>query len=130
MAENAWLALLIFQATDIPGINKSLSEIFNGHKYRTNLPKIVAYQKSNETEIEKMKEKQLNLPQTGKELAKIPVGTKVLYEKNPDTSKVKHPKWCKGTISDRSNPRKYQILMDNDCRVITRSRYHIKGYYA
>ena len=89
-AENAWLAILIFRATDIPGINKSASEILNGHKYRTNLPIIDAYQKSNETEIEKMKEKQLNLPQTGKELAKIPVGTKVLYQKNPDTSKVKH----------------------------------------
>ena len=52
-ADNTWLAILIFQATDIPGINKSPSEILNGCKYRTNLPVIDVYQKSNETEVEK-----------------------------------------------------------------------------
>ena len=36
--ENAWLAMLIYRATDIPGINKSPSELLNGRKYRTNLP--------------------------------------------------------------------------------------------
>ena len=101
----------------------------HGWQYFLNLPIVDAHQKSNETEREKMKEKQLNLPQTGKKLAKIPVGTKVMYDKNPDTSKIKHPKWCKGMISDISNPRKYQILMDND-KVVTRSRCHIKGYYT
>ena len=55
--ENAWLAILIFRATDIPGINKSPSEILSGCKFRTNLPIIDAHQKSNETEIEKMKKK-------------------------------------------------------------------------
>ena len=34
----------------------------------------------------------------GKELAKLPVETKVLYEKNPDLDKTKQPKGCKGTI--------------------------------
>ena len=29
-AENAWLAMLIFRSTDIPGVNKSPSEILNG----------------------------------------------------------------------------------------------------
>ena len=33
-----------------------------------------------------------------KNLAKLPVGTKVLYEQNPDSDKTKRPKWCKGTI--------------------------------
>ena len=61
------------------------------------------HQKSSELEIEKMSERQLNLPKTGKELAKIPVGTRVLYKHNPDSSKIKCPKWCKGTISNRSN---------------------------
>ena len=37
-ADNAWLAMLIFRATDIPGINKSPSEILNGRKFRTNCP--------------------------------------------------------------------------------------------
>ena len=36
--ENAWLAMLIYRATDIPGVNKSPSEILNGRRYRTNLP--------------------------------------------------------------------------------------------
>ena len=56
-AENEWLAILIFQATDIPGVNKSPSEILNSRKYRTNLPMIDLHQKSNESEIEKMSEK-------------------------------------------------------------------------
>ena len=33
-AENAWLAILIFRATDIPGVNKSPSELLNGRKYQ------------------------------------------------------------------------------------------------
>ena len=72
------------------------------------------HQKSNESEVEKLMEKRQNLSQTGKELAKIPVETKVLYEKNPDASKIKCPKWCKGTISNRSNPRKCQVSPEND----------------
>ena len=31
--ENAWLAMLIYRATDIPGVNKSPSEILNGRRY-------------------------------------------------------------------------------------------------
>ena len=126
-AENAWLAIFIFCATDIPGINMSPSEILNSRKYRTNLPMIDLHQKSNKSEIEKMSERQINLPRAGKELPKLPVGTRVLYEQNPD-SKLKHPKWSKGMVNDRSNPRKYKILMNGD-RIITRCWCHIKGYY-
>ena len=64
---------------------------------------------------------------SGKELAKLPLGTKVLYEHNPKSDKTKRPKWCKGPIRNRCNPRKYKILTDND-QVITQSRHHIKGY--
>ena len=127
-AENAWLAVLIFRATDIPGINKSPSEILNGRKYRANLPTINIHQRSNETELEKLSKKHLNRPIKGKELPKIPDGTPILYEQNPDSTKIKHPEWCKGTISDRSDPRKYQFLVDND-KIVTRSRHHIKGYF-
>ena len=49
------------------------------------------------------------------------------YDKNPDSSKKKCPKWAKGTVKDRQNPRKYEILTDND-RVVTQSRRHIKTY--
>ena len=110
--------MLIFRATDIPGINKSPGEILNGRKYRTGLPMIDVHNKSTEEEIEKLSEKRLNTTVNGKELARLPVGTKVLYEKNPNLDKTKRPKWCKGTIKNRFNPRKYEILMDND-RVIT-----------
>ena len=55
--DNAWLALLIIKATDIPGINKSPSELLHTRKFRTNLPTIDLGQKSNETEIEKLADK-------------------------------------------------------------------------
>ena len=126
-ANNAWLAMLIYRATDIPRINKSLSEFLNGCKFRTNLPIVDICKKDSETEIEKLYEKRKSLPQQGKELPSIPVGSRVLYEKNPDSTKIKHPKWVKGTISGKLNKRKYRILSDND-RVITRSRCYIKGY--
>ena len=49
--DDAWLAMLIFRATDIP------SEILNGRKYRTGLPMIDVHKKSTEDEIEKLSEK-------------------------------------------------------------------------
>ena len=110
--ENAWLAILIFRSTDIPGVNRSPSEILNGHKYRTNLPMIDLHHKLNESEIEKMVEKRMSKPTTGVELPKIPVGTPILYDKNPDSTKKKHPNWGKGTVKDRLDGRKYEILMD------------------
>ena len=130
-ADEAWLAMLIFRATDIPGLNKSPGEILNGRKYRTGLPVIDIRTKDSEMEIEKLSENRTKLASShgtkGKELPKIPVGTEILYEFNPDSDKNKRPKWCKGTVMDRLNPRKYQILTDSD-RVITQSRKHIKGY--
>ena len=126
-AENAWMAMLIYRATDIPGVNKSPSEILNNLRFRTSLPMIDVHQKSTEDELEKISVKHQSRSTTGKELPKLPVGMKVLYEQNPDSNRIKRPKWCKCTISDRSNPRKYKILTDTD-RVITQSRHHIKGY--
>ena len=126
-AENSWMAILIFRSTAIPGINKSPSEILNGKKFRTNLPMIDFHQKSNETEIEALADKRLSKSMKGQELSKIPVGTPILYELNPDSSKIKCPTWQKGTVKDWLGERKYQILTDSD-RVITRSRKHLKGY--
>ena len=57
--------MLIFRSTDIPGVNKSPSEILNGHKYRTNLPMIDVHHKSSESEIEILAEKRMNKPSTG-----------------------------------------------------------------
>ena len=55
------------------------------------------------------------------------MGTPVLFDKNPDSSKIKHPQWCKGTVKDRHNLRKYEILTNGD-KVVTQSRRHIKAY--
>ena len=129
-AEEAWLAMLIFRATDIPKLNKSPGEILNGRKYKTGLPVIDDHSKDSEIEIEKLAENQskmTNISKGRKELLKLPVGMEIMYEFNPDSDKNKRPKLCKGTIKDRLNPRKYQILTDSD-RVITQSRKHIKGY--
>ena len=120
------------QPTQIPSINKSPAELLNVRKFRTNLPTIdLSQNKSNEIEIEILADKHQIKPKsnTGKELPKLDVGMPVLYDKNPDSSKVKVkcPQWCKGTVKDRQNPRKYEILTDGD-RVVTRSRRHIKAY--
>ena len=125
-AENAWLAMLIFRATDIPGINKSPSEILNGRKFRTNLPMIDICQMSSEAEIESLAEKRLSKGTKDQELSRLPVGTPILYNSKPDSTKIKHPTWLEGTVKDRLNGRKYEILTDGD-REITRSRRHIKA---
>ena len=126
--QNAWLGMLIFKATMIPEVQKSPSELLNSRKYRTNLPMIDFSQSSNDEPIEKLIHKCKVKAKPGKELPKLDVGTPVLYDKNPDSTKVKRPKWCKGTIKDRQNPCKYEILTDDSDRVITRSRRHIKAY--
>ena len=69
-------------------------------------------QRSKETEIEMLADKHQKLTATGKGLPKLDVGTPVLYDKNPDSSKIKYPTWAKGTVKNRENPRKYEILMD------------------
>ena len=88
---DAWLAMLIYKATVIPGILKSPSVILSGRKFRTNLPMVDIHSKENEDEIEKLYQKR-EIGQRGKkelpELPSIPVGSKVLYEKNPDSSKI------------------------------------------
>ena len=123
--------MLIAKATYIPGINKSPAELLNVRKYRTNLPTINLSQgmKWNRPKIETLVEKcqKSKLTDTGKELPKLDVGTPILYDKNPDSTKIKYPQWCKCTVKDRQNPRKYEILTDND-RVVTQSRRHIKAY--
>ena len=83
-ADNAWLTMYIYRATVIPRLNKSPSEILNNCKFRTGLPMKDVHQKSTEGELERMSEKHSNIPTSGKELPKLSVGTKVLYEQNPN----------------------------------------------
>ena len=128
--ENTWLTMLIFKATMIPEVQKSPSKLLNSCKYRTNLPMIDFSQLRNNEPVEKLNHKcELKAQkESGKELPKLDVGTPVLYDKNPDSTKVKRPKWCKGTIKNRENPQKYKILTDDSDRVIIRSRRHVKAY--
>ena len=101
-ASNAWLAMLIYRATDILRINKSPSEILCGCKFRSNLPMVDIHRKDAEAQIEKLSEKHEGLPSVGKELPAIPIGSRILYENNPDSSKIKCPEWVKGTVSDNT----------------------------
>ena len=87
--ENAWLAMLIFKATMIPNIYKSPGEILNSHKYRTNLPCIDNGQNSCEDEVDNLIKKHESKRQSGNKLPKLDVGTPVLYDKNPDSTKFK-----------------------------------------
>ena len=105
--------MLIFKATYIPNINKSPAELLNTRKYRTNLPRIDSSQGINKPEIEMLIDKHQKVTVTGKELPKLDVGTPVLYSKNPNSSKTKHPKWCKGTAKDGQNPKnmRFELTM-------------------
>ena len=105
--------MLIFRVMPIPDIHKSSAELLNARKYKTNFPIIdFAECKMNEPAVEKLIENRELVPTTGKELSKLDIGTPVLYEKNPDSTKIKHPQWSKGTIKNCENPRKYHIFTD------------------
>ena len=104
--ENTWLAMLIYKATWRPSINKSPAELLNSRKFQTNLPIIDWNQKkSNESEIESLADKCQSNSTTsnGKELPKVDIGMRVLHDKNPDSTKIKHPPWCKGTVKNRKS---------------------------
>ena len=93
--------MLIFKATMLPEVQKSPIELLNSHKFRTNLPMIDFSQSRNDEPVEKLihKHELKAQKESGKELPKLDVGTPVLYDKNPDSTKVKRPKWCKETVS-------------------------------
>ena len=87
--QNAWLAMLIFKAMWMPDIHKSPAELLNSRKFCSNLPTIDLNQKVNEPELENLVDMHQKATNTGKELQKLDIGTKVLYEKTPDASKIK-----------------------------------------
>ena len=81
-----WLALLIFKSTPITGIDKSPSELLCSQRFRTNLPMI---QHASEL-ANKAKLKPLKMDDTGKYLLPIPIGSRIIYDSNPD-HKTKRP---------------------------------------
>ena len=72
----------------IPEVQKSPSELLNLCRYRTNLPMMDFNQLRNDEPIEKLIQKCEVKAKDGKELPKLDVGTPVLYDKNPDSTKV------------------------------------------
>ena len=63
---------------------------------------------------------------TGKDLLPVPIGSRIVYDSNPD-HKTKRPEWSKGTIKDVSGPgQKYTIVNDDTGRVLTRTRRDMK----
>ena len=100
--DNTWLAMLTFRATPIPDIHKSHAELLNARKYMTNLPIIdLAECKINEPAVEELVQNRELIPYTGKELPKLDVGTPILYDRNPDSSKIKHPQWSRSMIKKK-----------------------------
>ena len=133
-AENAWLSHAYIQKpTDIPGINKSPSELLNTRKYRTNLPMIDIHSKGKWEWNWKVVRQMTKQTHIRERVAQNTSGYAECYmNKNPDSEQGQaRPKWCKGTIKDRKEPRKYEILSQIiDNRIVTRSRHHIKGYFT
>ena len=83
---------------------------------------------SNEPEIETLVDKCQSTTSKGREMPKLDIGMRVLYDKNPNSTKIKCPQWCKGTVKNRGNQCKSHIMADDNDRMITRSRHHIKAY--
>ena len=103
--QNAWLSMLILKTSWIPEIHKSPAELLNFRKFQTNLPMIDLNQgHMNESEIESLADKHHKMTSKDNELPKLDVDTPVLYNKNPGSSKVKCPKWAKGTVKNREKP--------------------------
>ena len=128
MAKNQgdyWLALLILKTTPITGIDKSPLELLCNRRFRTNLP--IIQQASELADKAKLQNNDSNRYQTGsKALVPIPIGSHVLYDSNPDSSKAKRPEWSKGIVKDFNGPdRKYTIENDSG-RQLTRTRRDIR----
>ena len=63
---------------------------------------------------------------TGKDLLPIPIGSRIVYDTNPD-DKTKRLEWSKGTVKDISGPGcKYTIQNDDSGRILTRTRKDMK----
>ena len=86
---------------------------------RTNIPMI--QHASNLPNQTKLHNEDLTKYQTGsKELVPLNLGSRMLYNKNPDSTK--RPDWSKGVITDIDSPgRKYNMQSDTGKKV-TRTR--------
>ena len=123
---DTWLALLILKSTPMTGIDKSLAELLCNRRFRSNIPMI--QHASDLSHKARLCNEDSSKYQTGsKELVPIPIGSHVMYDSNPDSSKAKRPEWSKGVVKDFNGPgRKYTIENDNG-RQLTRMRRDIRS---
>ena len=118
--KNTWLAILILKSTPMNGIDRSPAELLCNRCFRTNIPMI---QHAGHLSCKaRLHNKGPTKYQAGsKELVPLSLGSRVLYDKNPDNS-TKRPEWSKGVIKDIGEPgRKYTIESDAG-KNVTRTR--------
>ena len=83
---DTWLAPLILKSTPITGIDRSPAELLCNRHFRTNIPMI--QHASNLSSQAKFCNEDPTKYQTGsKELVPLNLGSHVLYDKNPDSTK-------------------------------------------
>ena len=105
------------------GIDRSPAELLCNRCFKTNIPMI--QHASNLSSQAKLRNEDPTKYQTGsKELVPLNLGSHVLYNKNPDSTK--RPDWSKGVVTDiGSSGRKYNIQSDTG-KNVTRTRHDIR----
>ena len=78
-----WVALLIFKSAPITGIDKSPSELLCNRKFQTNLP-LIQYASELASKAKLKTHAKTSMNNTGKDLLPIPIGSKIIYDSNPD----------------------------------------------
>ena len=86
---DTWLALLILKSMPINGINRSPTELLCNRKFRTNLP-IMKYA-SDLSDQTKLRGDPTKYQTGSKALIPLNLGSRILYNKSPDSTK--RPEW-------------------------------------
>ena len=117
---NTWLALLILKSTPMNGIDKSPAELLCNRHFRTNIPMI--QHASDLSHKARLRNENPTKYQTGsKELVLLSLGSRVLYDKNPDNNS-KRSKWSKGVIKNIEEPGCKYTITNNAGKSVTRTR--------
>ena len=85
------------------GIDRSPAELLCNRHFRTNISMI--QHASDLSHKARLHNEDSTKYQTGsKALVPIPIGSRIFYDSNPDSSKAKRPEWSKGTIKNIEEP--------------------------
>ena len=105
-----WLALLILKSTPISGIGRSPAELLCNRMFRTNIT-LIKHASSLADQARLRNENSTKYQAGSKELVLLNLGSRMLYDKNPDNTK--RPDWSKGVVMDTDGPgRKFNIQSD------------------